>query len=100
MHFLLMSGDRVVTYSVKAHKSFISQIAWSPSSPYLLATASYDGSVRVIDSRSTVPLFTVSTPPSVQGQEPDKVFSVAWHNDDLVVGGQEGLVRFYSTQSF
>ncbi|KAI9184259.1 ribosome biogenesis protein ytm1 [Blastocladiella emersonii ATCC 22665] len=34
------------------HRNQVAQIAWSPSSPFHLASASLDGSVRVFDTRS------------------------------------------------
>jgi ribosome biogenesis protein YTM1 len=46
-------------------------LAWAPDSPHHLASASHDGTVKVWDSRSTVPLATLS-------HHKDKALCVAW----------------------
>lgn len=47
------------TTSFKAsHKGYVSDVQWSPSNPYIFATAGYDGTCKLWDIRSTVPLFT------------------------------------------
>ncbi|CAI7897872.1 unnamed protein product, partial [Closterium sp. NIES-53] len=41
------------------HTDWISSLAWSPSNPLHLLSSSYDGSLKIWDLRSTVPLHTV-----------------------------------------
>ena len=41
-----------------SHKGYVSDVQWSPSNPYIFATAGYDGMCKLWDIRSTLPLFT------------------------------------------
>ena len=42
-----------------SHKEWVSAVQWSPRSPYHLASTSHDGTVKVWDIRSSIPLHTV-----------------------------------------
>jgi len=42
-----------------SHKGWVSAVQWSPKQPYVLATNSHDGCIKIWDIRSSVPLHTV-----------------------------------------
>lgn len=42
-----------------SHKAWVSQVQWSPTNPYQLASTSHDGTVKLWDIRSSNPLHTV-----------------------------------------
>jgi len=42
-----------------SHKAWVSSVQWSPDNPYQLASTSHDGTVKVWDIRSPLPLHTV-----------------------------------------
>jgi ribosome biogenesis protein len=42
-----------------SHAQWVSAVRWSPRSPYQLASTSYDGTVRLWDLRSALPLHTL-----------------------------------------
>jgi len=42
-----------------SHKGVVAALRWSDTSPYHLATASHDGSVKIWDVRSPIPLYTI-----------------------------------------
>jgi WD40 repeat protein len=69
------------------HKAWVSGVAWSPCQTTLLASSCYDGTVRLWDTRSTVPLHDL--PP-----HGDKALCVAWDGaEQLVSGGADGQLR-------
>jgi ribosome biogenesis protein len=42
-----------------SHKEWISNVKWSYSDPYQIVSTSYDGTIKLWDIRSTVPLYTI-----------------------------------------
>ena len=56
-----------------SHTDWVSALAWHPSSPHALASASYDGSVKLWDLRAAIPLHTLS------GHSDSKVTERGWH---------------------
>ena len=49
-----------------SHKAWVSAVQWSPNNPYHLASTSHDGTVKVWDIRSSVPLHTVRVFPKTE----------------------------------
>ena len=45
---------------LKSHTHWVSAVAWHPSSPFHLLSASYDKTVKQWDIRATVPLHTLT----------------------------------------
>ncbi|KAL7722975.1 Ribosome biogenesis protein WDR12-like protein [Entamoeba marina] len=72
---------------LKSHKNIIMASAWHPHSAYLLATGSYDNSVKIWDIRSVTPLCTLPFE--------SKITSVCWNDvgDVLFCGGANGMLR-------
>ena len=69
------------------HKGWVSAVAWSRHRSQLLLSSCHDGSVRLWDTRSTVPLHEL--PPHA-----DKALCVAWDGAErLVSGGADGELR-------
>lgn len=63
-----------------AHAGWVVGVAWCPSSPFHLATASHDHTVKVWDMRSAVPLATLS-------EHGDKALCVAWAGPSTIASG-------------
>lgn len=46
-----------------SHTAWVSDLRWSPTRPHVLATTSHDGTVKMWDVRSSLPLFTMRPQP-------------------------------------
>lgn len=55
-------GEAIKVEAYVSHANWISCVRWSPISPFHLATSSHDGTAKIWDTRSTVPLATLSHP--------------------------------------
>ena len=65
----------LATTTVKAfrsHTAVVADIRWSPVSPFHLASCDYAGLVKVWDTRSTIPLHTLSS------HDNKKAFCLDW----------------------
>jgi ribosome biogenesis protein YTM1 len=70
-----------------AHKGWVSDVRWCPHRPQLLASACYDGSVRLWDVRSTIPLHEIT-------KHEGKALCVAWDGAERVAsGGSDAQMR-------
>ena len=88
------SGDAVVKLSLKGHRGWVSSVAFQGEGSPLVATASYDRSVRIWDIRGGVPVQTIQT--DVTG----RLFTVTWGDDNkLFIGGTDSVIRTYSAKS-
>ena len=73
--------------SLRHRGGWVSGVAWSRHRAQLLASACHDGTVRLWDTRSTVPLHEL--PPHA-----DKALCVAWDGAErLLSGGADGELR-------
>lgn len=69
------------------HKGWVSAVRWCPQQANMLASASYDGAVRLWDVRSSAPLHTVST-------HEGKALCLAWDGADRIAsGGSDAQMR-------
>ncbi|EFJ22134.1 hypothetical protein SELMODRAFT_175982 [Selaginella moellendorffii] len=75
-----MPGTVVPVLQLTSHTSWISACKWHRQSPKHLLTSSYDGTVKMWDIRSKVPLQTVEA-------HKDKVLCADWWREDTVVTG-------------
>jgi len=75
-----------------SHKAFISGIQWSPTDPYVLASTSHDGTIKLWDIRSSLPLHTVRTH---DNNVNDKSLCLAFGNNVIYTGGTDGIVKQY-----
>ena len=75
-----------------SHKAWISAVRWSPTNPFVLASASHDGTVKMWDIRSSLPLHTIRTQP-----KDEKNLCLAFGKDGtLYAGGTDCLVKQYT----
>lgn len=79
----------VVKQKLPIHKNWISSLSPSPSQGFHIASASYDGTVKVTDIRSTIPLYSLAA-------SEDKLFSVDWKRNLLLTGGEDSKLHIYS----
>jgi len=80
-----------------SHKGWISDVQWSPTDPYVLASTSYDGTLKVWDIRSSLPLYTVRTFP-----KEEKGLCLAYGGENgnvLYTGGSDCIVKQYMCSS-
>mmetsp|Transcript_23063 Transcript_23063/g.50061 ORF Transcript_23063/g.50061 Transcript_23063/m.50061 type:complete len:504 (-) Transcript_23063:48-1559(-) len=71
-----------------SHKAWVSDVQWSPIDPYVLATTSHDGTVKVWDIRSSLPLHTVRAHP-----KGGKGLCIAYSNGVIYSGGTDCVVK-------
>lgn len=71
-----------------SHKSWISAVQWSPTDPFVLASASHDGSLKVWDIRSSLPLYTVKA--HAKGS---KALCLSFADGVIFSGGSDCLVK-------
>jgi ribosome biogenesis protein YTM1 len=79
-----------------SHKAWVSQVKWSPSNPYQLASTSHDGTVKLWDIRSSNPLYTVRAFP-----KEEKGMSLVWApstdkdstKQHLFAGGTDRIIK-------
>lgn len=71
-----------------SHKEWVSGVEWSPKDPFVLASTSHDGSVKVWDIRSSLPLHTVRA--HKKGQ---KALCLAFTDGTIFSGGSDCIVK-------
>ncbi|KAJ1834374.1 ribosome biogenesis protein ytm1 [Coemansia sp. RSA 2711] len=92
------SDNTVVKLRLTSHKGFVSSVAWAPSSAYMLASASHDGTIKVWDVRSRTPLYTVAAASASDADK--KLLALDWHQQSLLLaGGESGSLRIHSVNS-
>jgi WD40 repeat protein len=102
----LSTSDAPIKVALEAHKSWVSGVSWSNTSNHLLATCDYDGVLKVIDIRSTVPLFAVQAGEKANkhlGEHKDesrKLFCCKWNDDVICTAGQGDNALLYEAKSF
>jgi len=63
-------------------------VKWSPTDPYVLATTSHDGTVKVWDIRSSLPLHTVRAHP-----KGEKGLCLSYTDGIIYSGGSDCVVK-------
>jgi len=71
-----------------SHKAWISAVQWSPDDPFVLASSSHDGSVKVWDIRSSLPLHTVRA-----HSKGEKALCLAFADKTIFSGGSDCIVK-------
>jgi len=74
-----------------SHKAWVSALEWSPTEPHVLATNSHDGTIKMWDIRSSLPLHTIRA--HEKGQ---KGFCLSFGNKSLFTGGSDCVVKKFS----
>ena len=78
-----MKSESLLLQSLKGHKQWVSGVCWAPYNEFLLSSVSYDGTIKVWDTRAAMPLHTV-----VDSHEASsKVLCVDWKVKDTIVSG-------------
>ena len=75
-----------------SHKSWVSAIQWSPVDPFVLATTSHDGTLKVWDIRSSLPLHTVKATTN----KGDKSLCLAFGDGIIYSGGSDCVVKKFA----
>ncbi|KAJ8571480.1 hypothetical protein ON010_g5355 [Phytophthora cinnamomi] len=89
------SGESIVQRTFRSHKEWVSSVAWHPDSTtneHLFVSGGYDGTAKVWDARSTIPLHTVNA-------HEGKLLDLSWRNQDnvaFVTGGEDKKLNFFS----
>lgn len=68
---MCFAENDVAQLSLKSHKGWVTAVAWHPETAHMLASSSHDGTVKIWDVRSSVPLFTLKA-------HKDKALCVSW----------------------
>lgn len=83
---------------LSGHTAPVSSVAAHPTSSLLLASGSYDGTVRIWDARSVKQsLFTLPLPPKEGAEvssrsEGERILAIDWDGERLVAGGEGSRV--------
>ncbi|KAL7518263.1 hypothetical protein ACHAWX_003110 [Stephanocyclus meneghinianus] len=75
----------------QSHKSWVSGVQWSPTDPFVLASTSHDGTLKVWDIRSSIPLHTVKA-----SKKGEKALCLAFGEGSIYSGGSDCVVNKYS----
>lgn len=68
-------------------------VAWNPGDEHQLASCSYDGTVKLWDTRGKLPLHTV------KAHEKERAMAVDFHGPRRVVsGGTDGRLRVFKLE--
>ncbi|KAH9068694.1 hypothetical protein Ae201684P_004396 [Aphanomyces euteiches] len=87
------SGTSLVQATFQSHKQWVSAVEWSPSQAHQFVSCGYDGAVKLWDSRSSIPLFTLAA-------HTGKALDVAWLSNAkpaFASGGEDCQLKFYAT---
>jgi ribosome biogenesis protein len=71
-----------------SHKAWVSAIEWSKIDPYVFASASHDGSVKVWDIRSSIPLHTIKA-----HSKGSKALCLSFTEKAIFSGGSDCVVK-------
>eukprot|EP00559_Dactyliosolen_fragilissimus_P008137 CAMPEP_0184872488 /NCGR_PEP_ID=MMETSP0580-20130426/41316_1 /TAXON_ID=1118495 /ORGANISM="Dactyliosolen fragilissimus" /LENGTH=556 /DNA_ID=CAMNT_0027375293 /DNA_START=162 /DNA_END=1832 /DNA_ORIENTATION=+ len=71
-----------------SHKAWVTSVQWSPNNPFLLASSSHDGTVKVWDIRSSLPLHTTRAHP-----KGSKALCMAYDKRAIYSGGSDCIVK-------
>jgi len=82
---------QVLKFSLRSHKGWCSSVSWNESNPRVLASTSYDSTIKLWDIRSNTPIHTIPS-------HTDKVLTIKHVNRDTwVSGGADRQLRIHST---
>jgi ribosome biogenesis protein YTM1 len=73
-----------------SHNAWVSAVRWSRKDPYVLASSSHDGTIKIWDIRSPLPLHTVRAHP-----KGEKSLCLAFGDGIISSGGTDCVVKQY-----
>ncbi|KAJ5074593.1 ribosome biogenesis protein wdr12 [Anaeramoeba ignava] len=77
----------VIKTLFKSHTSWISSLKWKPNSDFVFASGSYDGSVKIWDIRTKIPLFTLK-------RNSEKILDIDWlDSQNLLTASADQTVK-------
>lgn len=84
--------QQVVTDNIfrTSHKGWITQVKWCIDNPYHISSTSHDGTIKIWDIRSSLPLHTMKTFQKTTKQENkdnQKVLSLVYGNTGMIYAG-------------
>ncbi|PVU93191.1 hypothetical protein BB559_003395 [Furculomyces boomerangus] len=95
-----IEDTNLASMNLKGHSGWVKSTKWSSESQYMFATASYDGTSKIWDIRSTSSsMFSLPFPKtkSKTSELPDKLLALDWKSKTLVSGGQSGDLYIHSS---
>eukprot|EP01132_Coremiostelium_polycephalum_P007722 gene7722-9497_t len=87
------------TQSLISHKNWVTSVQWKPNSQYHLCTGSHDGSVKLWDIRTKIPLFSIDQQST--SSQPTKILCTSWVSKDsnsepmIVSGGSDSKLKIH-----
>jgi len=72
-----------------SHKGWVSNVCWSNDDPYILGSTSHDGTLKVWDIRSSLPLHTVKA----VSKRGEKVLCLSFGENVIYSGGSDCVVK-------
>lgn len=79
---------------LKGHGSWVSSVQFSKESNTVLATSSYDGTVKIWDLRApSTPLHSVDC--KRDELDTDKILALEWQNDFVFTGGESKKLEIF-----
>lgn len=89
--FDMRDSASIISLTLTGHASSVAAVSAHPTSPLLLCSGSYDGTVRIWDARSPKQaLFSVQRQQPKQGKPSGKIICTAWDGDIVASGGEDG----------
>ncbi|KAL6944899.1 ribosome biogenesis protein ytm1 [Hanseniaspora vineae] len=92
------STTKVTNEQLIGHKNFVSSLSACPTNQYMFCSGSHDGTVKIWDTRSTKPLYTITRELS---QQDNKVFATEWSSKigGIISAGQDKQIQINKTDS-
>jgi len=75
----------------QSHKAWVSCVQWSPTNPFVLASTSHDGSLKVWDIRSSLPLHSVKA----VSKKGEKTLCLSFGDGAIYTGGSDCKVQHF-----
>ena len=86
------SGSLVSDTTLKpSHKAWVASVKWSPKDPYIVSSTSHDGTLKIWDIRSSLPLHTVRT-----HAKKEKCLCSVYGDDVIFLAGTDCVVKQYT----
>ncbi|OLY83384.1 Ribosome biogenesis protein WDR12-like protein [Smittium mucronatum] len=92
-----IEDSNVSSMSLGGHSKYVGAVKWSPNSPYMFSSASYDGSVKVWDVRSPNScMYNIPPSSKTAGKLNPKLLALDWNLGILAFGGESNQLYIQS----